>query len=146
MFLPSRTVSRFTTSYKRQHVCRPRVCYSDLPWLLLPHDVISSVFLLPLSVVSNISKRERSFDHTVLPPSTTNLSSWKNWLTTVCLYSLGQQRIAKAPSAQLQHDRRSPSSFVALSIRAVSAPAFSSHPFLPCAPGMHLSSSSSHIL
>uniref|UniRef100_A0A0S1MJX7 Uncharacterized protein n=1 Tax=Phakopsora pachyrhizi TaxID=170000 RepID=A0A0S1MJX7_PHAPC len=24
----------------------------------------------------------------VLPPSTTSLSSWKNWLTTVCLFNI----------------------------------------------------------
>ena len=54
------------------------------------------LFVFPVEAIVNNDPHTRMtqsnafcrVDFTVFPPSTTNRSSWKNWLTTVCLYTV----------------------------------------------------------
>lgn len=72
-------------------VFRSRTAIICSPSILLSDYVISLPSLLSLLQCQNLlllrsKKTSKRDSHTDFPPSTTNLSNWKNWLTTVCLY------------------------------------------------------------
>jgi hypothetical protein len=91
----------------------------------------------------------------LLPPSTTSLSSWKNWLTTVCLCKFpltpsdDSSHIAclcsDAGVVTCRRDHQ-PSSSVTLSSPSASSPAVSDHLSLSDVPEMRPSSAVWHIL
>ena len=95
---------------------------------------------------------------TVLPPSTTSLSSWKNWLTTVCRYVASQPiLLEKTPgilslelwdrckfSLQRLAELDPPSSLGDLSVPLKSIPALDARLSLSCTLGKHPAFAVSH--